>query len=239
MKTSWFVGCIACLLIVSTTNAGAIFQIIGTSPSTLAHPSGQGNQAASASWGISSTGGGFLDGKLEFDDSFALPANQGDTVSIAPSDVKYISFSHIFNAFTGVANIAPVFSFYADQAHIVRTLGSVVFEGTVQNPQYRIVFGASPDDDPPFLTSVDASLFVLLSGGTGGVYAGEWGFDNTLIVLNDAVRTSNTPLMADISLITNSQYQGRWLFTGFADPIPTPATGTILVIGLAGLLRRR
>ncbi|GEM_PF-4409815 len=228
------------LLAGSAVHAGPVFQLIGSSPLTLPHPSGVGNQSASASFVITSTGGGFLDGTLEFDDGFALPGVGGITPFDA-SDLARIAFGHQTNAFSGATNILPSFLLEATNGpggdEIVFAQGQVVGGGTVASPTWSINFlNHSPGDpDPAIRTSVPYQTFAGCCG-SGGIWAGLFGIDGGTFVLYDTTLNGVGP-QANQTLIVNSQYPGTWRLTA----IPEPTAALLFGLGLGGLavLRRR
>ncbi len=100
---------------VASVSAGPIFHLMSPSNSIApAHPSGGGNMVWSNTWGITSTGAGFMDGRITFVDGFALPSVSGGSVIFNENDIAEFSFDHSQpTGLSGGPGILPVFGFTA------------------------------------------------------------------------------------------------------------------------------
>lgn len=202
--------------------AGPVFSLVGGSPLTAPHPTGEGGRVASGSWGISGTGGGFLDGTIIFSDSFLLPGD-GETISINAGDIDRLDYRHVESAFVGGGAINPSFAFSAETADIesavgtVRNLGGGAFDlvgvsvqTTVAGALFRIL--------PGFLHVVEGDY--LVSGDTVGFRVDSY---------SGVAQPPGTLAM----VIVNGQYPGGWRMTGTTTaPVPLPPGVLLFMSGL-------
>lgn len=224
----FFIAAVFSTLFCQSVQAGPVFSLVGVSPLTAAHPTGIGNRTASGSWGISGTGGGFLDGTLTFADSFVLPGD-GEFIAFSAGDLDRLDYQHVESAFVGGSAPNPRFSFSADSAAIesasgfVRNLGGGVYDLTsvsVQTTVTASIFRILPG----FLHVVTGDF--LIAGDTVGLRADTY---------NDIPQPPGTFAM----MITSSQYPGGWRLTGTTTGVPLPAALLLFLSGLGVLLVSR
>lgn len=207
---------------VTPAVAMAVFDLVGDNPGAADHPTGVGKRSASGFWGISSTGGGFMDGRIVFNHAFALPMTSGTSIPFDAADLAMARFNHIESAFEGGGAIAPVFSFSATGAQIVEASGLVVNnDGTYLLTNVYIN------------TSVTQSLFRL----PGGIVAGTMYFENNTVGINvDTIGGVIQPAGTKAALVLNSEYPGDWRLVDVPEPV-SMITG--LAMAMIVRVRRR
>jgi len=223
MKATGLALVVGMLCMFGAAPAGAmpVFEVIGVSPLTAEHPSGTGTRAASGAWGIASTGGGFVDGRIVFSSAFELPMTSGASVPFTAADLAEVRMNHVESAFEGGGAIAPIFSFTASGDQILSASGTVAHEGS----QIRLI-------NVLIQTNIERTLF----RNPGGVLVGQMKIDG--IAPGMEVLTADGIAQPDGTsavMIINSQFPGNWLLT----EIPEPASAALALGGLALLIRRR
>ncbi|MDA0239016.1 MAG: VPLPA-CTERM sorting domain-containing protein [Proteobacteria bacterium] len=214
---------IAAFLFVTPVQAASTFSIIGVNPTALAHPTGIGHRAASASWGISATGGGFLDGTLILNDAFALPTNPGDSAAFDVGDIASLSYRHGEAALpSSTLPIAGGFLFNALPGQISSASGTVLNNG---GGLFTLI-------NPVIQTSIDATLFQL----PRGLLSGEYILSGITAGLN-VEQINNVPVPSELALlIVSGQYDGQWRITSQdISAVPVPAALPLFLSGLLGL----
>lgn len=210
------------ILLVCSANAlaGPIFSMVGSGGIAPLHPDGNDSNdrmVVSGSFGISATGGGFMDGRMTLVDGFVLPTVVGGTTTIQASDIEKLTFAHTQPAFN--QGISPTFSFTATAADIVSASGTIVFDGS----EYRFTPASSTGD-----LKIETSLFTSWSVPIYGYVSGNW------IIDGDSVRVGNSGL----ALNPGSQTDGGWELTG-TSTVPEPSAAILLLSGMTLLVRRK
>ncbi len=220
--------------LVTSASAGPIFNLIGISSQAPLHPDGDDSgdrMAPSGIWGVTTTGAGFMDGRITFVDGFALPMNTGDTVTFDGNDIAEFSFDHSqVTGLSGSPSIIPVFGFTALASDIVSASGDIYYDGN----EYYIRNNGGPSGQPTIITTVEATIGSVF--GTSGI-TGTWEmlggtYLNLRGIGNDQGR--NVALQGD-PLFGN----GRYELTGFTSSVPEPGTLVLYATGVLLLTVRR
>ncbi len=197
---------------------GPIFSLIG--PGGNLHPDGDGlvdRMVLSNRFGISGSGGGFMDGRLTLVDGFVLPTLPGGTTTIDASDIQEFSFRHVEPIST--SSIYPYINILATAADIVSASGTIVFD----SGGYRFT-NASATGDLKIQTSITSSWFVPLYGGV----TGDWRIDGSNVYVGDS----------GLGLIQSNLAKGGYKMTGTSS-VPEPSALFMLMSGLLMLGVRR
>jgi len=194
--------------------AGPVFQTVGGGGIAPPHPNGDDSgdrMIVSNSWGISGTGGGFMNGRITFSDSLVLPGI-GGTLSFSASDITELFYDHTVAA--GTLSIAPSILFTADQSQITSASGDIIYDGF----EFALA-------NVEIVTNITTTWSVPLYG----LVIGDW------VVEDTGLRVGTSGLR----LLPGSTTSGRWELDTTATTVPEPSTFFLLAPALGLIFSRR